>query len=126
MEILTFKKNNRALGLKGEDLAVKFLKKNGFKILERNYRNIFGEIDIIALDKNKTLIFIEVKTRTSKKFGLPQESITSYKKRNILKTVQGYLKEKNIHDRDIRFDVVTIMLEREKKKIDLIKNALEF
>ena len=73
----------------GENKACEYLQKLGFKILERNYRKTYGEIDIIALDKD-VLSFIEVKTRTSNLFGSPLEAITPWKLRSLIKTAQFY------------------------------------
>ena len=101
-------KNTRLRGFSAEDYAVKLLIKNGYKILDRNFSGKFGEIDIIALDKEKVLIFVEVKARWSKKFGRPEEAVTPWKLRKIIKTSQYYcLTHKNLPVKK-RIDVVAL------------------
>jgi len=115
---------NLTLGKSGEELAVSLLKENGYKIIERNFRTKIGEIDIVAWDKD-TISFVEVKLRNSDRFGLPQEAITAFKRRQISKAALIYLKQKNLLDKKARFDVVSIILSKEGSKTDLIKNAFE-
>ncbi|MBU1196756.1 MAG: YraN family protein [Proteobacteria bacterium] len=113
------------LGLQGETLAVFFLKKNGFNILETNFRTKFCEIDIIAKEDN-TLCFIEVKTRTSLKKGLPKESVNPAKQKKIILGAQFYLKSCRLDNIRVRFDVVEIYVNTEKDSaphIHIIKNA---
>lgn len=111
------------LGKKGEALALKYLKRHRYKILEQNYKSQFGEIDIIAKNK-EVLAFIEVKTRKSIEFGPPQEAVNIHKQRQIAKVAWEYLSKMNIQDTDCRFDVVAIScLENQKPKIELIKDA---
>jgi len=114
----------KELGKKGEEKAVRFLKKKGYRIIEKNYVCKMGEMDIIAKDKD-TLTFIEVKTRTSAEFGPPQLAVNSSKQRQLSKVALNYLKEKQLEDVKARFDVVAILLEQEKEKIELIKDAFE-
>ena len=120
------KKNTKQIGKRGEDLAVEFLERNNYNILERNYRNRIGEIDIIAKDGG-VLCFIEVKTRTSDSFGFPEEAISRAKQRKISQTVLAYLKAHKISEEDFRFDSIAVMLKvpDEHAKISLIKNAFE-
>lgn len=94
------------LGKLGEERALKFLKERGYKIVAENYRWRGGEIDIIARDGD-CLAFIEVKARASQSFGLPEEAITDYKKRRIIRTARRYIAEHN-PEVDLRFDVVAI------------------
>lgn len=95
--------NNRKFGDAGEDLACRYLEKQGYEILERNkHYSKFCEIDIIAKIK-KTVIFVEVKTRKTDSFGTPFEAITRTKYENIKKGVQFYLSENIINKRDIIF-----------------------
>lgn len=112
--------NNRRieLGKKGEDISVKFLKKQGYEIIERNYRCSLGEIDIIAKDKN-ILCFVEVKMRNTKEYGLPEEAIDGYKQKNLARVALTYLKQKRIYEQDLRFDIVSVYPDR----IQLIKDA---
>jgi len=117
------KTNNKALGKKGEEIALNFLKRKGYKILERNFKNKLGEIDIIARD-NRVLCFVEVKTRTSFKFGYPQEAITPTKQRQLNKVALSYLKQYNLLSKPARFDVVSVVFEKNKPEITIIKNAL--
>ena len=95
------------IGSAGESEAAAFLIGQGYKILERNYRKRMGEIDIIA-QHQKTLCFIEVKTRQSHSHGSPLEAVTKQKQRQIIRLSLYYLKENNIADPQVRFDVVTI------------------
>ena len=97
---------NKITGQCGEDAAASFLKKKKYKVIERNYKNKIGEIDIIARDK-ENLIFVEVKTRGSDKFGTPAEAVTYYKKQKIVNTAKVYLAE-NPTDLNIRFDIVEV------------------
>lgn len=114
--------NNLAIGNYGENLACSYLKKEGYKIVERNFRIRGGEIDIIALD-GKTLVYVEVKTRTSRKFGLPEESVNYYKIKFLERAAKFYrLQRKNLPDLE-RIDVVSIDLSGSKPIIKLIKNA---
>ena len=112
------------LGRSGEAAAAKLLKKNGYKILNKNYRTKLGEIDIIAKDRD-TVCFIEVKTRSNDSFGLPQESVSRLKQRQIAKAALSFLKEKNLFDKKARFDVVSVIYEGDRPRIELIKNAFE-
>lgn len=116
--------NKYTLGKSGEAEAVSFLKGSGYRILAKNYRSKLGEVDIVAKDK-ETVCFIEVKTRYSDKFGLPQEAISDYKQRQIAKTALIFLKERKLFEKSARFDVVSILYSRGTPKIDLIKNAFE-
>ncbi len=111
--------NNRKFGDAGEDLASRYLQKQGYEILERNkHYSRFSEIDIIAKDKNTT-VFVEVKTRKTDAFGSPLEAITQSKYANIKKGVQFYLAENKV--KNYRIDVVGITLKPEIK-IEHLKN----
>ncbi|MFC1645555.1 YraN family protein [Candidatus Omnitrophota bacterium] len=111
------------LGRKGEDAAVDFLKRKGYKIIERNYRNKLGEIDVIAKDSN-TLCFIEVKTRTNFKFGYPQEAITNFKQKKINRVALSYLKQYNLLNISARFDIISVVFNKQDKfDIEIIKDA---
>ena len=111
------------IGNKGEDLACKFLKKNGYKILERNYRIRGGEIDIVAKDRD-TLVFIEVKTRYSHEYGPPVESMTPWKIKALLKTARFYVQKIGGGNREYRLDFVGVDFadNPENPKIQMIKN----
>jgi len=112
------------LGSIAEEEAAKFLKKKGYRIIARNYRNRLGEIDIIAYE-GKTLTFIEVKARRNTRFGLPEEAISDSKKRHISKAALVFLKEKGLFNQKARFDVLSITYLQEAPRIRLIKNAFE-
>jgi len=115
----------RKTGNEGEQLALAYLKNNGYKIIEQNYRTRFGEIDIVALD-GEIVCFIEVKTRSSVNFGMPVESITNLKKKKMIRTAFSYLRFKKWEEREARFDVVSILLKSgQKTEIEIIKNAFE-
>lgn len=118
------RKDKRTIGSEGEQLAVKFLKKNGYKILQRNYWCKSGEIDIICYDHG-TIVFVEVKTRYSDKYGPPELSVTKAKKRQIIRVALHYLAKKKIEDIALRFDVVAIFYSpaKEHPAITLFKNA---
>lgn len=116
-------KDKQKLGNTGEDIAVEYLEKKNYKIIERNYRFGHGEIDIIA-GKNNILIFVEVKTRKNLEFGPPELAVTKSKQRQVRKIAEAYLYEKNILDKDCRIDVIAIMKEEKlPPKINHIKNA---
>ena len=114
----------KELGKKGEGLALRYLKKQGYRIIETNYVCKMGEMDIIAKEKD-TLAFIEVKTRTSTAFGLPQSAVNPTKQRQLSKVALHFLKEKQLEDAKARFDVVAILLGPTKEDIDLIKDAFD-
>ena len=102
--------DNISTGKLGEEKAKEYLEKQGYKILETNrHFSKFCEIDIIALDKT-TLVFVEVKTRKTIKFGLPQEAITKAKYQNIKNGIYFYLQE-NPQYKNFRIDVISIVLE---------------
>lgn len=94
----------------GEDLATDYLKKKGYKIIERNFRKGYGEIDIIALI-DKTLVFIEVKTRTSNAFGTPIEAISYYKLKSLIKTAEFYSHLHPELSQALRIDAISVMLD---------------
>ena len=116
--------SNIALGNEGEKLAVAHLQKLRYKIIARNYRCKFGEIDIIALDK-RALVFIEVKTRASKEFGSPQTGVTLKKQRQLSKVALSYLQKHRSFNREARFDVVAVEMKSDQKRIEVIRNAFE-
>ena len=94
-------------GRAGERATIKFLKKNGYRIIEKNFRTQAGEVDVIA-EHEKVLVFVEVKTRSGSQLGHPVEALTPYKQKKIGQIAQGFLAKHNIQDRQCRFDVVSI------------------
>lgn len=100
------KKYNKKLGSWGEDLAARFLAQKGYVILKKNARNCYGEIDLICQRDNE-IIFVEVKTRTSKKFGDAEEAVSFYKKQKIFNAIEKYLQENDIELAPI-FEVVIV------------------
>lgn len=96
------------IGQLGEDLAAKFLKRNGFTIIIRNYRKKYGELDIIA-ENEGDLVFIEVKTRTTESHGSAEEAVTVSKQQQIIKLAMIYISENELFDKSVRFDVVSIL-----------------
>jgi putative endonuclease len=99
--------NAHALGKSGEEAAVAYLKKKRFQVLERGFRFRRGEIDIIARE-NDTLVFIEVKTRQSLEFGLPEESVTPLKQQQIRRLAEAYLATTHLCDIPCRFDIISL------------------
>lgn len=116
------KRYKQKLGVKGEEIATDFLEKKGYKILKKNYRYKHKEIDIVAKDKN-TVVFVEVKTIKSKKFGKPFEKIDFKKRKRIAEVAEAFLSENDLSGFDFRFDVVGIDLENDEKMVTHIPNA---
>ena len=106
----------------GETIAINYLEKNGYKILERNFRTKFGEVDIIA-EKGNFIIFIEVKFRKNPKFGKAEESINPYKLKKIYNTSQFYLQNYYKKNKQPRIDVIAINC-FDKLEINHYKNIL--
>lgn len=112
------------IGKRGELLAVDFLKKNGYKILENNFRCRYGEIDIIAME-GKGIAFVEVKTKTNDAFGPPKTAVDLRKQRQLSKAALAYLTQNKLTNHPARFDVVGVTIRENKKEIELIKSAFE-
>ena len=115
-------KNSYKFGKESEAFAAKYLKKKGYRIIEQNYRNRIGEIDIIAKDRD-SLVFVEVKARNSNYFGSAKWGVTQTKQKKISMVALLYLKETNQVNTKARFDVVAINLRDEHIDIEIIKNA---
>ena len=112
------------VGKKGESIAVRYLKKQGYKIIAQNYRSKVGEIDIVAREK-KTLVFVEVKTRRSTSYGSPKWAVTPKKQKAISMAALYYLKMTDQTNADARFDVVSILARGEDTQIELVRNAFD-
>lgn len=111
------------LGKSGEEVALRYLKRKKYRILETRFRLFRGEIDIIAFHQ-KTLVFVEVKTRKSRDFGLPEEAVTPAKQKQIRKIAQGFLAVRKMPQVECQFDVISLMKTGENKySIRHIKNA---
>ena len=100
-------------GTRGEIIAANYLKKKGYKIIARNYRNKIGEIDLIALD-GEVLVFVEVKTRISKAFGDPLEAINLTKQEKIHRIATLFLMNNNLMEKPFRFDAISILGDSEE------------
>lgn len=107
------------LGKLGEDIACVFLSKKGYKILQRNFKARYGELDIIALYEN-TLVFIEVKTRTNLRFGTPEEAITPRKLHELIQTAQYYVLLHPELPKLLRIDVIGIMMDEISEQVQRI------
>lgn len=116
----------REIGDRGEDMAVKRLKKMGYRIIERNFSVPgMGEIDIIA-EEGEYIVFVEVRVRNNSAFGSGAETVDERKQRKIIKTALCYLKMRGALDFPARFDVVSVTGSFEKKpEIEVIKNAFD-
>ena len=116
------KGKNQIKGNSGEKTAEKFLKKKGYEILERNYKTLLGEIDLIVVDKD-TLVFVEVKSRTGTAYGQPCEAVTYFKRGNINRVAAQYLARHNYRDVPCRFDVIEVYLT--EGRVEHIENAFD-
>lgn len=118
------KKLNKEVGNYSEELATNYLKAQGYLVLERNFRNFLGEIDIIC-QKKDLLVIVEVKGRYSYNYGIPKESVTIYKQKSILKVATSYITYKKLNNMNLRFDVIEIFLNQKNNlfKIDHIEDA---
>ena len=101
------KNYNKAIGKYGESIARDFLINNGYKILDMNYRNRYGEIDIKSI-KNDIIIFCEVKSRYTNSFGNPIEAVTYYKQKQIIKLSEMYLLYEKYNNYNVRYDVIEV------------------
>jgi putative endonuclease len=121
------KADTATTGRLGETFAAEYLVRQGYEILEKNYRRQFGEVDIVARDRG-TLVFVEVKTRHSNIYGTPFEAVDKRKQRQLSKTAQGYLLSCQLHDTAARFDVIGVTLDTNNQpvQIELIRNAFDF
>jgi putative endonuclease len=114
----------QVLGREGEHVAEQFLRKKGYKVVERNYRCAAGELDLIVLDR-RVVVFVEVKTRSGKGFGSPLEAVEFRKQRRMIRAAQFFLSANKLHQRDARFDVVGISWSGREPVVEHIENAFE-
>ena len=114
--------DNKELGRQGEVAAIAYVKKKKYKILEKNFRALRGEIDIIAQNKN-TLVFIEVKSQRQPGFGEPEERVHIKKQKQIGKIAAVYLQNKEHYDIDCRFDVITVSFHQSEPVIEHFEDA---
>ena len=109
----------------GEDIAAAYLRQKGYSIVERNYRKRIGELDIIAED-GEVVVFVEVKTRRSTRFGSPFEAVDSRKQKKMSRIALEYLNSRKLLNRAARFDVVAVMLhEGSLPEVEIVQDAFE-
>jgi len=113
------------LGKEGERIAERYLKKKGYRLVERNYRCPVGELDLIALDR-RVIVFVEVKTRADDRFGGPLESVHWRKQQKMIKAAQFFLSQQRLHQREARFDVIGISFVDGEPVVEHIQNAFDF
>ena len=112
--------DKQALGRRGEDIAVNYLISKGYKVLHRRYRTREGEVDIIA-EKGGVLSFIEVKTRSNLNYGDPYEAVDSRKLSHMRSVALRYIQQNCIESMDISFEVISIVLQPQRVKVEHIK-----
>ena len=119
-------RENKVTGAIGEKIAHAFLKRKGYRVIASNYRTPLGEIDLIAR-KGSTLVFVEIKTRTTSSLGPPFLSVTWKKQRHIVQSALVYLKKHGLVDSDWRVDVVSVKLDRvhNVESIEILENVVE-
>lgn len=117
--------NKFEFGRIGEDITCKYLINNNYKIIEKNFYYKGGELDIIAFDEEKNeLVFIEVKTRANRNYGLPSESVNSHKLKHIIKGIKYYLHINKLEDAFIRVDIIELFYKKNKFYINHIKQII--
>jgi putative endonuclease len=119
---VAMKDPRRQLGDHGEDLAAAALKRQGYKILERNYVTPLGEIDLVAR-QGQTLVVVEVKTRRGSRFGAPQEAVHPGKQVRLRRLADYYLKAKRLTGATVRFDVVAVTMTETEPQVEIIPGA---
>lgn len=107
----------------GEDVALEYLQKKGYIIIERNFDCMQGEIDIIAKDNNE-IVFVEVKTRTNEMYGEPKEAVNKTKKKHIYRSAEYYIYLRHLENQPVRIDVIEIYKKKEKYILNHIKQAI--
>ena len=122
----TKKDRTTGTGRLGEGMALRHLQERGYEILATNYRKRFGEVDIVARWRG-TIVFVEVKTRHSRRYGVPQEAVDERKQRQLARIAQDYLAAHHLENAPARFDVIAETLDPEEQpsRIDHIDNAFE-
>nr|WP_281184068.1 YraN family protein [Trichlorobacter lovleyi] len=117
---------NQAVGELGERAAAEYLVSRGYSLLERNFRSRGGEVDIVAKDRDGCIVFVEVKTRRSLTYGLPQLAVTPRKQHQISKGALAWLSRNRRHDCPARFDVIAVLLQDGvAPRIEHIPNAFD-
>jgi len=112
------------LGKKAEDAAAEYIKEQGYRLRERNFRCPLGEIDIIAEDQG-VLVFVEVRSRTKANFGLPEETVNWVKQQKLRRLAAAYLQRTREWGKECRFDVIGVLFgeQEQVERLELIKNA---
>lgn len=118
------RKQNQTIGKAGEKAGAEFLAEKGYRILDRNVKTPLGELDLVAEDRG-ALVFIEIKTRRSSRFGTPEEAVSLSKQRRLARLALWYSARRLKNDQPIRFDVLAVDLLGEKPSFRLIQNAFE-
>jgi putative endonuclease len=121
---MILKKAKILLGREGERIAERFLKKKGYKLVQRNYRCAAGELDLIVLDQ-RVIVFVEVKTRTGMEYGTPLEAVAARKQQKMIYAAQFFLNAKKLSQREARFDVIGISWPGAEPQVEHIENAFE-
>lgn len=114
----------KSTGREGEEIAAAYLRQAGYRLLERNYRCRFGEIDIVA-EEGRTIVFVEVKCRRTGTFGDPQLAVGLAKQKRLSLAALHYLGARHLTNRCARFDVVAVKLLAGESRVELIRNAFE-
>jgi putative endonuclease len=114
----------RDLGRQGEQTAEQFLREQGYGIVARNYRCLYGEIDLVARDHD-TLVFVEVRTQSGPTFGDPLESVTRRKQRQIAKAALHYVVRHRVENQPLRFDVIGISFNKSTPQIVHVRGAFD-
>lgn len=110
------------LGRRGERAAEKYLKRNGYRIVARNFRAAGAEIDLVAIDGD-TLVFVEVKTRRSRAAGAPEEAVDERKQIRMRRAAEAFSAQYRVGDKDLRFDIVAVDAAGKRLAIELLRNA---
>lgn len=114
---------NHERGKEGENIATKYLEQNGYEIIDRNFRCKSGEIDVIAKN-NGEYVFIEVKTRSNKNYGLASEAVNKQKIKHLLRAIKYYIYINRLENKFIRIDVIEVYIKQNKAYINHIKQVI--